>query len=790
MKQAPQDHGTEMLILGSCLKDPDALETVIHQLRMTDFYTLKHRIIYAAISSIQARQEPVDISTVSNELWKTNPLEAGYGTYLVGCLEEVLTTTNIDAWIKIIQEHAQLRGVINTFEILLDKCHRGQEPAHKLVDEAETAIMEANSGGSVDTFVSVKDSSQEVMDDIERTLKGEKEYLATGYNDLDNLVCGLTSSDLIIIAARPSQGKALCLDSDVLLENGKFRKMEYIKIGDSLASPDGKESIVTGVFPQGICKKYKITFSDRRTIECSGDHLWSIESCRWNNPRVVKTTELIRLLGVVRHKDRIRLSPHNGLFGEIHEIGINPWLLGYLLGDGCLTSSHCVRFSATEDYILDKVREVIPDNHSITTHGGINYRIKGYKQYNLIQRSIKSLGLFGHYSYNKFIPEIVFSAVSAVRYQVLKGLLESDGWVDNSSVQYATASKQLALDTQRLVRSLGGCCRMIVKTNIKYTYKGEQRDGRDSYILSISLRNIGDLVESPRLLKNMTKRRMSCDPIIRRIEESGEAEMQCISVTNKDGLFIVDNYIVTHNTALAVNIAENVAEKFPVGFLSLEMSKEQLTKRMLCTLARVSGRKVDPQFKDGKIHPPELTAEDNAKLLKAKEKLDKLNIYIDDTPALNTQLLRSKAKQLKSRYGIRLLIVDYIQLMEGRGNNRTEGVGEISRGLKILAKELNIPIIALSQLSRGVESRDNKRPLMSDLRDSGEIEQSADEVWTVYRESMYLQHLDPNDPKRLSVEGQAEIGIIKNRDGELGIVHLSFVGEYTRFENLSRRIEH
>lgn len=228
-------------------------------------------------------------------------------------------------------------------------------------------------------------------------------------------------------------------------------------------------------------------------------------------------------------------------------------------------------------------------------------------------------------------------------------------------------------------------------------------------------------------------------------------------------------------SAVAMNIAENVAMNgIGVGVFSLEMSKEQLTKRIQYGMARVSGKKADL----GKI-----TSEEMDMITHASNRLAKLPIYIDDTAILTPSVLRSKARRLVSKHKVKLIIVDYIQLMVGKGGNRTEEVGDISRALKLLAKELNVPVIALSQLSRAVESRNNKRPQLSDLRESGSIEQDADEVVFTFRPEEYMKHVDDDDPKKQEILGLAEIIIDKNRDGETGIVKLSFIKEYARFEN-------
>ena len=236
-------------------------------------------------------------------------------------------------------------------------------------------------------------------------------------------------------------------------------------------------------------------------------------------------------------------------------------------------------------------------------------------------------------------------------------------------------------------------------------------------------------------------------------------------------------------TALALNIAEHVAleEKKPVGIFSIEMSQEQLVMRLLCGRARLSQH----LLRTGRLRDSEWV-----KLTHASGPLSEADIYIDDSAFLSTLEMRAKARRLKSQHDIGLLIIDYIQMMTspGRVDNRQQEMAMISRSIKGLAKELEIPVLAVSQLSRMVETRGgDKRPQLSDLRESGAIEQDADVVMFVFRPEFYLSHLPHDDPKFMEVEGKAEIIVSKQRNGPTGKVGLTFVKDYVRFEDLSRR---
>lgn len=223
-------------------------------------------------------------------------------------------------------------------------------------------------------------------------------------------------------------------------------------------------------------------------------------------------------------------------------------------------------------------------------------------------------------------------------------------------------------------------------------------------------------------------------------------------------------------TTFAMNIAEHAAVKMqvPVAVFSMEMPGEQLAMRMLSSLGRIDQHKV----RTGK-----LSDDDWPKLTHAVGQLAEAPMFIDDTPALTPTELRSRARRLMREHGLGLIVIDYLQLMQVKGSseNRTNEISEISRSLKSLAKELNVPIIALSQLNRSLEQRPNKRPVMSDLRESGAIEQDADVITFIYRDEVYNE----DSPEK----GVAEIIIGKQRNGPIGTVRMTFIGQYTRFEN-------
>ena len=281
---------------------------------------------------------------------------------------------------------------------------------------------------------------------------------------------------------------------------------------------------------------------------------------------------------------------------------------------------------------------------------------------------------------------------------------------------------------------------------------------------------------------------------------------------NNSDLIILAGRPAMGKTALATNIAFNVAEYMSrakesevdpknrgVAFFSLEISADQLASRILSTVTQTSSHK---------MRTGELEESEFIRVAAGVRELENIPLYIDDSPGVNINTIRTRARRLKRNKGLGLIVIDYIQLINGSGSKRTEGnrvqeLSEISRGLKILAKELNVPVIALSQLNRGVEQRDDKRPVMSDLRESGSIEQDADIVMFVFRENYYIKNEEPKqhagetpehfqnrieewETRLRKTENIGEVIIGKQRHGPTGTVQLFWNGEFAQFGNLIR----
>ncbi len=283
-------------------------------------------------------------------------------------------------------------------------------------------------------------------------------------------------------------------------------------------------------------------------------------------------------------------------------------------------------------------------------------------------------------------------------------------------------------------------------------------------LVNIILKDIEGLADDRKLLKGVSSGFLDLDS-----KTLGFQPTDLIIVAARPGM---------GKTALCLNIAQHVALKGnkAVAVFSLEMSKEQLAMRLLCSLARVDFYRLRSGI---------LQSEEYSAIARAAGILSESPLFIDDSPVISSLELRAKARRLKHelKEDLGLIIVDYLQLMKGRAKSevREQEISEISRSLKALAKELYIPVIAISQLNRAVESRQDKRPQLADLRESGAIEQDADLILFIYREELYKKENTPDNKK-----GIAEVIIGKHRNGPIGVAELRFFAEYTRFDNLSK----
>lgn len=332
-----------------------------------------------------------------------------------------------------------------------------------------------------------------------------------------------------------------------------------------------------------------------------------------------------------------------------------------------------------------------------------------------------------------------------------------------------------------VLRALISAAEVMIETSFNSDADANEiLDLAEKHLFEISQRNIGrDFAGAKDLIKStiqLIEKAVNTKSNVTGLSTGYHDLDKQTSGLQKADLIVIAARPSMGKTALALNIAENAAllSKVPVAIFSLEMPKEHLVQRMLCSLAKIDYSKVRSGF---------LNRNDWPKILDAASKLSEAKIFIDDTPSISVMELRAKARRLKSSDDIGLIVVDYLQLMQVVGKrveSRQHEISEISRSLKSLARELSVPVIVLSQLNRSVESRQDHKPMLSDLRESGAIEQDADVVMLMLRHEYYDKDVRP---------GEADVIIAKQRNGPVGDITLRFFAEYARFENFVARDE-
>lgn len=787
LKVPPHSVEAEQSVLGGLLLDNAAWDRIADFLSQGDFYRYDHRIIYEHIGRLISSTRPADVVTVYEAMTTSGKADdVGGLAYLNALAQNTPSAANIRRYAEIVRDRAVLRRLVSVAdEISADAFNPQGKEVRQLLDEAESKVFSIAEEGARGNqgFLEIGPLLTQVVERIDTLYHtanpSDVTGTPTGFVDLDRMTSGMHGGELIIVAGRPSMGKAQPLDARVKTLGG-WKRMGELAVGDVLASVDGAPSTVTGIYPQGERQVFRVRFSDGRSAEACDEHLWCVHYREWEKPRILNTAEIRTLLTRERYRNRLWIDMPSGDFGHADALPVDPWVLGALLGDGSLGGT-AVRFSVKAEETLERMRARVDATLELEHAGQYDWRIKrrpsgsaSRPAVNPLKAALEGLGVWGCTSYDKFIPRVYLDAGKDARLDLLRGLLDTDGWVESwGTVRYSTASPRLARDVQELARSLGAWCQISEKAT-SFTSHGQRVAGATAYVCTISHPDPQSLFlfegKRERLTTGRTRRKM---PVITGIEPSRHTATQCISVSHPSRLYVTDDYVVTHNTAFSMNIGEYVAVEYglPVAVFSMEMPGTQLVMRMLGSIGRLDQHR---------MRTGRLTDEDWPKLTHAVQKMSEAQLFIDETGGLNPMELRSRARRLARQCGkLGLIIVDYLQLMSGssQGENRATEISEISRSLKSLAKELDVPVIALSQLNRGLEQRPNKRPVMSDLRESGAIEQDADVILFIYRDEVY----NPDSPDK----GTAEIIIGKQRNGPIGPVRLTFLGQYTKFDNFA-----
>ena len=641
----PQDLEAETSVLGALLLDQAAITRVLDFLSPEDFYRENNAQIYRAALNLFREGEPIDNVTLAAELEKLGVLERiGGRAHLALIQDAVPTAANVEHYARIVKDKAYKRRLISAGSQVTALGFDDSLDAEEAVNQAQAhvyAISEDKVGSGMER---IYDLLKPAMDRIDAQMAsgGGVIGIPSGFHDVDRLTNGFKQSDLIVVAGRPSMGKALALDTPIPTPNG-WRTMGDLRVGDFVFDDRGFVCTVTFATPvQEGRECYCVLFSDGERIVADADHQWSVLSRRTggrepDHHSVVLTTR--EMLESVQSEDDRRWNYSIPVGGPLRYPRADLALDPYLLGREC-------------------------------TH----------------------------------IPRSYQQAAVDQRMALLQGLMDAGGSIDQvGHAEFCSTEKALAEGTHELATGLGLAPR-LTQDQAMLGEAGEGPRFRVRWELGARQHPLPDAAGV-------------CRRFVTSIDPVDSVPVRCIQVDSPSHLYLAGRGCVpTHNTSFALNVALHAAvdHKKPVAIFSLEMSKEQLVERMLCEQARIDAQR---------LHRGTLSDVEYERLAGALGPLGDAPIFIDDAPALDDLTMRLKARQARSREGIELIVLDYMQLMHSRtGNgdaNRVQEVSAISRALKSIARELRIPVIAISQLSRAPEARPDKRPILSDLRESG-----------------------------------------------------------------------
>jgi replicative DNA helicase len=679
----------------------------------------------------------------------------------------------------------------------------------------------------------------EAIDSHDGTLIG----VPTGFADLDSVTNGLHAGQMIIVAGRPAMGKALALDTPLPTPTG-WTTMGDVQVGDELLDARGRPTRVvaaTDVLLDRPC--YRVTFSDHTTVVADADHQWVTTTradrraaaarsagSRGEPALGVRTTaEIAATLRCVTSDRRLNHAVPLASPLQLPEraLLVPPYVLGAWLGDGATATARITTADPevlvhleSEGLVLTPVGQLgygmalpptppldrrpcvvcgrlfTPKSSQVRSCGrSCGGRSRGLlpsapeptcnlchgpcaggtlcmacrTAFGSLQARLRTIGVLG----NKHIPAEYLRASEAQRRDVLAGLLDTDGTVARTGeIQITVTNERLASDIRDLVVGLGYRCmfrRKAVRghtpeSSVAYTIGF----GADDPVFRLSRKQ---LAHKERDVRQFTRRDTR---FITAVEPVESVPVRCVQVDNPDRLYLATRSMVpTHNSTLALDVTRSASIKHGMTsvIFSLEMSRNEITMRLLSAEAKVPLHK---------MRSGGLSDDDWTRLARRMGEVSGAPLFIDDSPNMSMMEIRAKCRRLKQRHDLRLIVVDYLQLMTSgkRVENRQVEVSEFSRSMKLLAKELEVPVIAVSQLNRGAEQRTDKRPMLSDLRESGSLEQDADMVILLHREEVY----EKESPRA----GEADLILAKHRNGPThsGIT-VAFQGHYSRFVDMA-----
>jgi replicative DNA helicase len=630
----------------------------------------------------------------------------------------------------------------------------------------------------------------------------------TGFSELDELTNGLHPGQMVIVAARPGCGKALALDTRLPTPTG-WTTMGEVAVGDQLLGSDGRPTTVvaaTDVLPGRPC--HRVTFSDGTSVVADEEHLWRASSRaarraaadRMGPGSYFTTTLVDRVARLAAGAEAAGEETYATMADLVASVGAEFRSVLHTIGREVGPAVAVLTTAAGEDrqlrrvvYPRTRMLRVLADRisrperlWSVVTHaevlttgqladgvqlrdGRSNWAVGLAEPLVLPAADLAvdpyALGVrlgTGHGAQS--IPVGCLRASAAQRQALLAGLLDGAGIPPTArQVRLAVASPQTAADIAELAATLG--------------YGPVVEPGPDTapatpeYVVSF-VRDDQASPDEHRGIKGEESDPPANHRYVVDVQPVPSVPVRCVRVDNIDHTYLVTEAMIpTHNSTLALDLARSASIKNGLTsvIFSLEMSQIEITMRLLSAEA---------QIPLGHIRGGRMSDDDWSKVASKMGQVSEAPLYIDDSPNLTMMEIRAKARRLKQRHDLKLVVIDYIQLMTSgkRVESRQLEVSEFSRQIKLLAKELEVPVVALSQLNRGPEQRTDKRPMLSDLRESGSLEQDADMVILLNRPDLYDKESDR--------AGEADFDVAKHRNGPTKIITVAFQGHYSRFADM------
>jgi replicative DNA helicase len=720
------------------LMSKDAISDVLEVIRPSDHYRPAHQLVHEVILDLYGRGEPADPVTVANELTKRGEIaRVGGAPYLHTLMACVPTAANAGYYARIVRERAILRRLVEAGTRIVQLGYSGDGEADQLVDRAEAEVYGVTDRRVSEDYLPLAEIMPGALDEIEAigSRGGNLTGVPTGFADLDALTNGLHPGQMIVIAARPALGKALALDTPLPTPTG-WTTMGDVGVGDQLIGADGRPVNVvaaTEVMQGRPC--YEVEFNDGSVIVADAEHQWRTTTRASRRQQALMTATVQQ---ADRPKNVDTTATHDGIVttaqmaatlrdpadGRLnHAVAVSrpaglpdkdlpfpPYALGAWLGDG---TSAAAEFTTPDPEIITGIEaeglRVVP-SPTVRMHYMI---FLPEPHHGSAQAILRSMGVLN----DKHIPADYLRASESQRRALLAGLLDTDGNVaNNGTVQFAVTSSRLATDTLELILSLGYRATMTIKP-----VTGRSTASSTRYMITFTP---ADKVFC--LTRKLARQTTRAYPTTRcrfitDVRPIPSAPVRCVQVDNTDQMYLAGrSWIPTHNSTLALDLARAASVKAGLTsvIFSLEMSRNEITMRLLSAEARVSLHS---------MRTGQMGEEDWTRLARRMSEVVDAPLFIDDSPNMSMMEIRAKCRRLKQRHDLRMVIIDYLQLMGStkRVENRQQEVSDMSRSLKLLAKELNVPVIAVAQLNRGPEQRTDKRPLLADLRESGCLTQGT-----------------------------------------------------------------